>query len=101
MKKNLNRLLVALTAFIALHSCRKDQAHEQYTENGNGIKPDFTVQVTASVAGYVLNENDEPVANAKVKAGSKETMTDEFGYFRITNASLASAAGFVKVEKNG
>jgi hypothetical protein len=101
MKKNLNRLLVALTVFIALHSCKKDQAHEQYIENGNGIKPDLTIKVNASVTGYVMNENDEPVANAKITAGNKETQTDEFGYFSITNTSLAEAAGLVKVQKPG
>src|SRR5688572_8499976 len=101
MKKHLYQLLVVLTTFIALQSCKKDQAHERYIENGNGIKPDLTIKVNATVTGYVMNENDEPVPNAKIMAGNKETLTDEFGYFNITNTSIAEAAGFVKVQKTG
>lgn len=101
MKKNLNRLLAVLTILIALHSCKKDQAHEQYIDYVSRIKPDLTIKVSATVTGYVMNENDEPVPNAKIIAGDKETLTDEFGYFSIANTSLPAAAGFVKVQKTG
>jgi hypothetical protein len=101
MKNNLTLLLVAFAALIVLDSCRKDQSHEQYTGNGNLIKPDLSVKVIANVAGFIMNENDEPAPNVRVIAGSKETVTDEFGYFSIANTSLTEAAGFVKVEKTG
>jgi hypothetical protein len=101
MKKTLTRLLVAFAALLALNACRKDQAYERYTENDNHVKPDLSIKVTSSVAGFILNENNEPVPFAKVTAGSKEIVTDEFGYFSLADASVPEAAGLVKVEKTG
>lgn len=81
-------------------SCRKDYAHENYTEEEKPIIPDLSVKIQASVAGFVTNENGEAVFNAEVAAGNKTATTDEFGYFHISDASLPEIAGFIKVKKN-
>lgn len=101
MKQNLRHLLLVLTSALVIFSCRKDRAHEQYIENPPGIKPDLSIKITSSVAGFVMDENDKPVYGALVTAGSKQTTTDEFGYFNITNTTVPEAAGFVKISKTG
>lgn len=99
--KTFTRILVLLTAIVVFNSCRKDRAHERYTENNLPQKPDLSVKVTTSVAGFVMDENDNPVGRVQVVAGTKEVLTDEFGYFSISDVSLPKTAGFVKVEKTG
>ena len=37
--------------------------------------------VVASVTGFVVDENDEPVSGAAVSLGAEMTVTDEFGHF--------------------
>src|SRR5262245_14682052 len=100
MKKNYFQILM-IAAAVLLFSCRKDQAHEQYTEDPNLIKPDFTVKVITHVAGFVTDENNKPVFNAQVTAGVKQTHTDEYGYFSIRDVSLPQTAGLIKVVRNG
>jgi hypothetical protein len=99
MKKSLPVLLLLISA--SFISCRKNTASEQYIPDNNAITPDLTVKITASVAGFVVDETNQPIAFAQVIAGSSQTQTDEYGYFKISNASLSEAAGFVKVVRNG
>lgn len=98
MKKYLPVLLLLI---VASFSCRKNTANEQYIPDNNSITPDLTVKVTASVAGFVVNEDNKPIVYAQVIAGASQTSTDEYGYFRISNTSLSEAAGLVKVVSNG
>ena len=100
MKKNYFQILM-IAAAVLLFSCRKDQAHEQYTEDPNPIKPDLTVKVITHVAGFVTDENNKPIFNAQVTAGTKQTYTDEYGYFSIHDVSLPKTAGLIKVVRNG
>ena len=58
-------------------------------------------KVTASVAGRVTDENNRPVSNASVKAGSSATTTDINGMFLLNNVQLSKNAGFVLIEKTG
>ena len=57
--------------------------------------------VTASISGRVLDDNNQPVNGAVVKAGTTSTTTDLNGYFKISNVSLNKDAGLVKVDKDG
>jgi hypothetical protein len=99
MKKYLPVLLVLILA--SFNSCRKNAATEQFIPDNNPITPDLTIKVTASVSGYVVDETDKPVVYAQVIAGTGQTSTDEYGYFSISNVSLAEAAGLVKVVSSG
>lgn len=100
MKKNYFQILM-IAVVVLLFSCRKDQAHEQYTEDPNPVKPDLTVKVITHVAGFVTDENNKPVYRAQVVAGSKQTLTDEYGYFSIRDVSLPKTAGLIKVVRSG
>jgi hypothetical protein len=100
MKKHLSVLLCMLFSIALLQSCRKDYAHENYTEEKDPVIPDLTVKSQVSIAGFVTNENGGPVSNAEVAAGNKTAITDKFGYFQITDVSLPEIAGFIKVKKS-
>lgn len=99
MKKYLPVLLLFISA--SFHSCRKNAATEQFIPDNHSITPDFSIKLTASVSGYVLNESNKPVVFAQVIAGSSQTQTDEYGYFSIRNVALSEAAGLVKVVSSG
>lgn len=101
MKKSKFQLLVLAAILCLVVACRKDHSDEHYIENNPGTKPDFTVTVTSSVAGFVTDEADKPVFGAVVTAGNKQTSTDEYGYFQINNTSVPEAAGFVKIVSTG
>ena len=58
-------------------------------------------KVTASIKGRVTDENNKPVNNASVVAGTTTGTTDINGFFELSNVQLAKNAGFVLVEKAG
>ena len=101
MKKSLSCILCFILAFVIISSCRKDFANENSGENPPPVRPDLTILVNTTVAGFLVDENDDPVMNAVVSAGNKQVNSDEFGYFRITNVSLPKTAGLVRVMKSG
>jgi hypothetical protein len=101
MKKSLYYLLVLAGSIFLVPSCRKDQANENYQEQPPLVKPDFSIKISSSVSGFVIDEMDKPVFNARVIAGNKQTTTDEYGYFQVSNTSVPETAGFVRISKAG
>jgi hypothetical protein len=101
MKNTLFRIIFTFTLIALLNSCRKDYAKEHYSEDTPVITPDLSIKIQAGVSGFITDENDKPVFNADIVAGNKTTVTDEFGYFHIADASLPEIAGFVKAGKTG
>jgi hypothetical protein len=98
MKRSLLLILVLAMSFSLFNSCRKDHANEQYTGTITApTKANLGVTVTASVNGFVTDENNHAVVGATVTAGSLTALTDSFGYFKIKNTSLSQLAGFVQV----
>ena len=98
LHKKLAALLLATFITIAYVSCQKELS-------GDGtilIAPvDDQVQTTASVQGYVTNENGQPVNGALVTSGTAITTTDVKGYFRFYNIQLSKNNGYVKVSMPG
>ena len=79
-------------------TCQKDFS----VDNGNGNIPNIpSTNVTASVAGRVIDQNGEPVKGALVTAGLMTATTDVNGSFSINNANVLDQAAFVKAEKTG
>ncbi len=102
MKSRLYLLLFSFIILLSIDACNDDDiTDDPGISEPDPITPDLTVKVTASVAGFVIDESGSPVVYANVLAGEKQVSTDEFGYFKITNTSLAEFAGLVKVSKNG
>ena len=100
MKKTLSVILSLLLVVLINSSCKKDFAQEQYTATITPIKPDLSVKLRANFSGFVTDENDAAIIGAKVIAGDKETLTDEYGYFHLENALVPEQAGLVKVTKD-
>lgn len=59
------------------------------------------VKVTATVTGSVLDENNQPVANAIVTADTYTASTDAMGNFVLSNINISKANGHVTVIKQG
>ena len=62
---------------------------------------DLGSKVFSSVSGFVTNENDDPVAGAKVALGNITTTTDMYGYFEANDAQVSANAAVVTVSKKG
>lgn len=101
MQKNKIVFILLSVMLFASAACRKNFSDEKYTEIANPVTPDLTVKVNTTVAGFIIDESNKPVAGAQVSAGNKQSATDEYGYFRISNVSLPKTAGFVKISKAG
>jgi hypothetical protein len=84
-----------LVALLIVFSCQK-------SNNDGPDNPDKNKEfVTAKISGRVLDENNQPVNQALVKAGTASTVTDINGYFNTGEVRLDKNAGFIKVERNG
>lgn len=59
-------------------SCQKQLTEDISASNLSG---DITTRVTASVSGFVIDENNTAVQNASVQFGNQSTTTDKYGYF--------------------
>ncbi|NII26807.1 hypothetical protein HB364_17085 [Pseudoflavitalea sp. X16] len=92
----LSRLLIPgclLVAAIVYFSCNKSDTPD---------KPPYQAEyVTASIQGKIVDENELPVSDATVKAGSLSVTTNASGLFNISNVSVDKHAGMVTVEKEG
>jgi hypothetical protein len=95
MKKNL--ILLLLIIMTVTISCRKNFSDEKFTPDSKPVIPDLSLKATAGINGFVVDENKNPLYNARVIAGDKETFTDGYGFFSITGATLNKAGGLIKV----
>src|SRR5690349_1956965 len=97
MKRIFHVFFVIIVAALSF-KCRKEPGSEH-------ILPSTTIDraspITATLQGNVLDENDQPAAGVKISAGSKSTVTDAHGYFRITDALLDKNASVAIAEQDG
>ncbi|NII28087.1 carboxypeptidase regulatory-like domain-containing protein [Pseudoflavitalea sp. X16] len=98
MNKTRLPILLGVIITVLSASCEK-RDHAGIISNLS--KPDLSIKVTAAIAGFITDESNAPLAGAQVKAGNKQTITDEYGYFSINDVSLSEVAGFVKIAKAG
>jgi hypothetical protein len=96
-----NSLLASLIISISFLSCQKEVRSDN-PPPGSG--PGTTVNptpITGTVTGKVVDNNNNAVAGATVKAGNNTTITDTRGLFRFNNIPLDKYASLVTVEKSG
>jgi hypothetical protein len=108
MRKKLSFNLIAITVFSALIfslGCKRTEITETPntppTTNPIGNVVNDATQVTASVSGIVLDENNAPIANAVVTSGTANTTTNSNGMFIFQNISLSKENGNITAVKSG
>jgi hypothetical protein len=102
MRKILALIIISIATAAIFNSCRKDISHEQYTPSPTDTtKPDLSSKVIASVSGFITDQNNNAVSGAQVTGGTQTVSTDQYGYFKISNASLSKTAAFIKVTFSG
>jgi hypothetical protein len=96
-----NCLLTSLVISISLLSCQKEVKNDSPgTGGGTGTVVNPT-PVQGTVTGKVIDNNNNAVAGATVKAGSNTTTTDSRGLFRFNNIQLDKYSAVIIVEKSG
>lgn len=105
--KNLKKLSLWLfICFLGLSACRENldvfEVDEQ-TPNPDliGRFEPVVNNVQASLTGFVVDENEEPVAGASVKLGTQSTVTDEYGHFFFEDKTMNARGALVRIEKPG
>lgn len=95
-KTSLPLIALLLLAGVIYISCQKSDTPG--IDDYNIYKPEL---VTADISGRIVDENQLPVSDATVKAGSVSINTDASGTFRLANLSVDKHAGSITVEKAG
>ena len=98
-----NCLLISLVISISLLSCQKEVKNDNPGTGGSAgtgtvVNP---TPVQGTVTGKVVDNNNNAVAGASVKAGNNTTTTDSRGLFRFNNIQLDKYSAVVTVEKTG
>jgi len=98
-----NCLLTCLVISISLLSCQKEVKNDNpgtggSTGAGTVVNP---TPVQGTVTGKVVDNSNNAVAGATVKAGSNTTTTDSRGLFRFNNIPLDKYSSVITVEKSG
>ena len=96
-----NYLLISLVISISLLSCQKEVKNDLPGAGGSTGTVVNPTPVQGTVTGKVIDNNNNPVAGATVKAGSNTTTTDDRGLFRFNNIQLDKYSAVVTVEKSG
>ena len=92
-------LMLAVTLFVG---CKKnDDVKDNPPTVDTPVITNDATKVSASVTGSVIDENNQPVANAAVTAGTYSTVTDAMGNFIFKNVNISAANGNVTVVKAG
>ena len=94
-----NCLLISLLISISLLSCQKEVKNDNPQTGGNTGTVVNPSPVQGTVTGKVVDNNNNAVAGATVKAGSNTTTTDNRGLFRFNNIQLDKYSSMVTVEK--
>ncbi len=97
MKRIYHVILVIVIATISIN-CQKELSNDNPfpSQTNNQSSP-----IISTLQGNVLDENDQPATGVKISAGTKITITDSRGYFRIIDAILDKNASLIIAEQPG
>lgn len=95
-QSSLPLIVLLLLAGVTYPGCQKSDTPD--IDNYTIYKPEL---VTADISGRIVDENQLPVSDATVKAGSVSITTNASGTFRLANLSVDKHAGSITVEKTG
>lgn len=94
----LSPLVPALLLLLTISACNKFLSDEGTPPDP---EPEPVVIVQTSIEGRVVNEQLQPVQNARVSSGGETVMTDVNGYFRLEDIEVPDDAAVVSVERAG
>ena len=92
--------IIVITFLVLFVSCKRTEITAPESVPA-GTPVDDQEQVTASLAGVVLDENNMPLTGATVTSGTATVNTDAKGMFKFDNISLSKNNGSVTVTKTG
>jgi len=97
---------VILLILLTILGCRKDSESESTTTSETpgpvvvGYQPDVE-RINTVIEGFVHDHLDQPLDNVNVTFGSNSVTTDDFGYFKLSSASLNKFGEVVTIEHPG
>lgn len=100
MKRFYYSILLICVSVITFN-CQKEINYSGPGIPGSGAGNNNIDPITATLQGNIVDENNQPLADATIQVGQKTVMTDAHGYFRIVNASLDKKTSLVTAEKEG
>ncbi len=89
--------LLLLAAVLLCASCRKDSE----STDVNISYPDPEVWVNTSILGVVVDEDENPLENAKVSVHQLDLLTDDNGVFYFKDIQANQSGAVIKVELAG
>ncbi len=98
MKRIYFALITVLFSVLFLN-CQKEFSAANFG-SGN-IENNLPAPITATLQGIVYDENGQPAVGVQIKVGTKNSITNDHGYFRIRDAALDKNASLVIAEKPG
>jgi hypothetical protein len=102
MKTNYAKIIYALLFCITtITSCKQNEMDYQEQINPTPGPVNDAAQVTASISGIIIDENNTPIANATVTSGSAIATTNASGVFVFQNISVSKENGNVTAVKAG
>lgn len=91
--------LITVLISVLFFNCQKEFSATNFgsgnTEN-NVLAP-----ITATLQGNIYDENEQPAVGVQITVGTKTSITNDHGYFRIRDAALDKNASLVMAEKPG
>lgn len=101
----MNKLnIIGLLLLIFISSCRKDI--NDVTENVTTDPPailnyvPIVENITGSLIGQVVDENNEPMADVKIKMNGLDYFTNQYGHFIINDVTMNSRGQLVQAFQN-
>jgi len=88
---------IALLAIVIVSSCGKDMDNPLPPLDNI---PEPAVKVSATIYGLILEEDNQPIADALVQLDKESSVTDENGYFKLSGLFNNQGAQ-MKVSKEG
>jgi hypothetical protein len=96
--RSVHRFIILILGSVLFFQCQKEVSYIGRGDQGQVLLPN---PVTANLQGNVLDESGQPASDVAIKVGSKTTITDATGYFRINDAPLDKNVALVTAEKTG
>ncbi len=91
--------LVTLLISVTFLNCQKEFSSVNF---GTGsVANNLPSPITATLQGNILDENGQPAAGVQITVGTKTSITNDHGYFRVRDAALDKNASLVIAEKPG